>query len=263
MKAVFFLLALLVVTPALAQHEPKIHQSVVRIYIHTDGDRYPDAFGSGFIVSPTQILTNWHVVARRRQDEIGNDRSIQVRFADGSRSFAAVIHQDEIWDVALLKIHPTKLKPIPFGSDPQPTQTYTTHGFGFDYEYRAREGIMTKTRYVPTQEQAGESPDLFLLEGHAAWRGSSGGPVTGKDGRIVGILHRSNAVLNTTLATNVSRIKIVLGDKLKLGSSDPKSPPYILRSKPPQRVSSPIRPKGDTLLRWVPKIQGYPNDYPL
>jgi S1-C subfamily serine protease len=209
MRALLVAVALLVATPVFAH--PTFPTGMVRVYIHETDDQFPDSFGSGALVSPTQILTNWHVVRDRRIDPIGQSRSVEIRFADGTRAYASVIKQDKTWDVALLKVRPVGFTPFTVGNSPEAGDKIAINGFGFDYEYKKGTGTRSQGRYYPDGGDPAIDGDFFQLVGYAARRGDSGGPVTDKDGRLIGLLYGSNAKERLTMCVNIKRIRKVFG----------------------------------------------------
>lgn len=188
---------------------------LVRVYVYEDSDTFPDSMASGALVSPTLILTNWHVVKDRRLDRHDNNRSIEIRFVDGSRSFAAVVQQSQKWDVALLRVHPVKFVPFIVGTDQEPGTRLTAQGFGFDYEYRASKAELSGRRFYPAHSSPETTGDFFMLQGYAARPGDSGGPVTDTHGRLVGILYAADQGNSCSMGIRISRIVKVLGDNFK------------------------------------------------
>lgn len=208
MKALLILIAsLFMVTPAIARHDSP--EGAVRVYVYEDGDNLSDSGGSGAVVSPTLVLTNWHVVKDRRR---GN-QSVQIRFTDGSRRFATVLQQSQRWDVALLKIRATTMKPFVLGSRPEAGKRATVQGFGRDYEYAALTGNVSKKFFAPDEDSVG---DFFQITGVVARQGDSGGPVTDSRGQLIGILFGSNKSESGiyTMGVTIDRIRKVFGDRL-------------------------------------------------
>lgn len=207
MKALLILIAsLFMVTPTNAHHD--FPAGTVRVYVHEDGDNFADSYGSGAVISPTLVLTNWHVVQERR----GSSQSVQIRFADGSRRFATVLKQVKKWDVALLRIRATTMKPFVIGTRPKPGKRATIQGFGRDYEYVSRVGIVSKKFFGPDQDSAG---DFFEITGVVARQGDSGGPITDSRGRLIGILFGSTDDKSDTytMGVTIDRIRKVFGKK--------------------------------------------------
>lgn len=224
MKNLLLLLALLVATPVFAH--PDFPSGAVRIYVYEDKDAFPDSYGSGAMISSTQVLTNYHVIEDRRKNN-----SVQVRFSDGSRCAAIVVASNKKWDIVLLKIHSTRVTPFKLGKRPRGGQNVTIQGFGSDYEYLAVQGTVSNQFFFPDE---GDPEDFFQVEGAVARQGDSGGPVTDKNGRLVGILfgshHNKDSGEKFTLGVTIDRIRKVFGSKLQ-----PKTPtpnPYHFKDQP-------------------------------
>lgn len=213
MRALMILAVLFV--NAVAYAHPTSPEGAVRVYVYEDADEFPDSYGSGALISPTLLLTNWHVVKDRRQDPRNNNRAVQVRFNDGTRMFAAVLQQSQKWDVAILRIHPVKFTPFVIGPDAKPGEKVTPQGFGFDYEYVSGTGTLSSKRFYPREGDPKTEGDFFMVEGYAVRRGDSGGPVTDASGRLVGIQYGSGQDEQITMGTRISRIAKVFGDKFK------------------------------------------------
>ncbi len=217
--------------PTISQVVP---ESVVRIYVNENKDQAPDVYGSGVLISPTQVLTNWHVVKDRRKDRRKNNRAIQVRFADGSRRFAIVVRQDSIWDVALLSIHKTDMTPITVGSRPKTGEEITIQGLGPDYEYKPQTGILSDIEMYP--ESQPNNLDYVQILKVRARQGDSGGPLTDAQGNLVGLLYGASNFDQRpyTYGTLIDRIQKVFGAKMKpsrYAEADNDGNDYILRGK--------------------------------
>ncbi len=219
MKRLFVILvALCVATPIFAQLPTVIQtvpESVVRIYVNENRDQTPDSYGSGVLISPTQILTNWHVVKDRRKDRQNNSRAVQVRLADSSRSYATVVAQDSLWDIALLRIYATKLTPITIGDRPKVGDKATIQGFGPDYEYKSQTGIVSSAKLHP-KHHSDKTDYIEILEVRARG-GDSGGPITDMHGNLGGLLHGASDQSEKpyTHGTTIDRIQKVFGSKMK------------------------------------------------
>lgn len=239
MKYVLWIVAtLFLVVPAVGQTP----EGCVRVYVNEDADQMPDAFGSGALISPTQVLTNWHVVKDRRRDRRNNDRAVEVRFPDGSRSFAAVVQQDETWDVALLQIHKVEHEPFPIGKRPDTGDEVTVQGFGWDYEYKPQTGLVSDTWMYPSNRI--NEADFFQVDKVRARQGDSGGPMTDPDGNLVGILYGASVATGDksfTHGTTIDRIRKVFGSKFKPSreavKNDNDGTDYILRGEKPDGQS--------------------------
>lgn len=228
MKIFFICLVLLLMYAPVLAH-PEGPEGTVRIYVYEDRDNDPDSYGSGAVISPTLVLTNYHVVKDRRNYGKENNKSVQVRFTDGSRSFASVLQQDENWDIALLRIWPTKLQPFAIGNRPEAGQTATIQGFGPDYEYVA--GVGNVNEKFITHGASINHNDFFSVQGVAARQGDSGGPITDQDGKLIGILFGSYNETNNkyTQGITIDRIRQVFGLKFKPSRKAVPNNPYDLK----------------------------------
>jgi len=214
MKAILVLL--LLASSAMAQ---TAELASVRVYcFHQEAKRLgvPDGFGSGIYVSENQILTNFHVVEKRKKiladpmeafitGEVSEDRehpeSLMVRFTDGHRCWATVEAEDSETDVALLRITPHKtIKPVPMATQNAAWGSVVRlHGFGYDYEYKMIRSVIgdSMIRGEMTEEQAKiydrysvpdpNGPWVVLTFGQAI-PGDSGGPFM-QNGKLVGLVH--------------------------------------------------------------------------
>ena len=238
MKRLMVMAVILLLTATASAETP---EGAVRVYVNEDNDQMPDSFGSGALVSPTQVLTNWHVVKDRRRDRRNNNRAVEVRFPDGSRSFAAVIQQSETWDVALLQIHPVKFEPFPIGERPETDDTLTIQGFGWDYEFKPQTGKVSDTWMYPGNQQ--NNADFFEVLKVRARQGDSGGPVTDTHGNLVGILFGASTATGDdsyTHGTTIDRIRKVFGSKFKpsrVAVNKNDGTDYILRGEKPNGES--------------------------
>lgn len=214
-------LLLCIPTPVVASD---VSKSIVRVYVHGDNDCSIDYYGSGFLVSSTQVLTNWHVVKDRRKPVRGKKCAIQLRFHDGCRVYATVVSQNKVWDIALLRIKEVDYPVLELGERPIEGQTAFVHGTGSDYEYRSLEGKVGETNLSPMGAKGVQ--DLVQIEGAPSRQGDSGGPITDINGRVIGILNATDDT--TTNGIMVDRIEKVLKGKLKTS----KTPDYSLRGSP-------------------------------
>jgi len=178
----YILLLILLCVPATGA-EP-----FVRVYTYTNKDNLPDSRGSGVMVSHNQILTNFHVVRKRRKDR----NSVAVRFSDGFRSWATVEVVNTDLDVSLIRTHPHTATPLEFGGIAK--GIVTTHGFGYDYEFMTPQGevgtnIRVNRNYKTNRLNTKPDPNglFFQINGLPSRPGDSGAAVT-MGGLLVGIV---------------------------------------------------------------------------
>jgi len=193
-------------------------------------DNLPDGYGSGWLITKTQVITAYHVVHNNR----GGDKPLQVRFADGWRSWATVIDVDIENDIALLWVNPHEtIEPIPLGTIPDRGKRIAIHGYGYDYEFATHFGqIVNRMRNSVIPDNFRGDREAYLLANYANmngtadtddegnWQavyvvstpGDSGGPVT-YNGKAIG------CVLSITdthsIIARIDYIQERFGDKLK------------------------------------------------
>lgn len=190
-------------------------EGVVRVYVYNDDDNRIDTYGSGTVISSTQVLTNWHVIEKGR-----DNLPVRIRFSDGTRCVAKIIHKDETWDMALLEFDRTdKCQPIEIGERPLSRTLATIHGFGFDYEYKAQTGTVSNVFYYPTGLTTNDA-DFFAVRNVLARGGDSGGPVTDMQGKLIGVLNRKDIIGHSTRGITIDRIKKIFGSKFKKDNDD-------------------------------------------
>ena len=209
------LTALLLLLPTNGFSQDSVYKSVVRVYVHENSDCYIDSYGSGFLVSPTQVLTNHHVVSDRRRAKKGAKCAIQLRFYNGDRAYAVVISQNRPWDVALLEIKAVNFPVLQLGERPTEGQTAFVHGCGSDYEYRAAQGTVGATNISPPGL---DITDLMTVEGTPSRFGDSGGPITDLRGLVIGILNTTDD--SDTGGIMIDRVQKVFEGKLHVSEAN-------------------------------------------
>jgi serine protease Do len=136
------------------------------------------SLGSGFIISEDgYILTNAHV--------IGEADEITVKLIDGREFEAEVVGQDQVTDVALLKIDAEGLPIVPLGDadKAQVGDWVVAIGSPFGFENTVTAGIISaKRRSLP-----GDTYVPFLQTDVALNPGNSGGPLFNMQGEVIGI----------------------------------------------------------------------------
>lgn len=135
--------------------------------------------GAGLVVAPDQVLTNAHNLT-------GRD-GVRVRFADGRQEDGEVVAADVDGDLAIVTV-PTGDAPAATWSETGPVLGAAVVAFGAPRHGPARSTV----GFVSATEQAFRGPRDRRVHGaveHTApvGRGSSGGPIVGTDGRVVGI----------------------------------------------------------------------------
>ena len=195
MRVILILLALC--TSVLGQQPT----GLVRVYCYQDEDNSIDNYGSGTVISPTRVLTNWHVVKKCRETN-----PIQIRLFNNQRVAASIKSYAVIWDMALLETTSVlHVKPFETGDRPVPGMLATIHGLGTDYEYSTLAGVVSRTfRYPPVLTE--EDCDFFVVKGALARPGDSGGPVLNLQGKLIGVLHATRNREGSTQGITIDRI---------------------------------------------------------
>jgi S1-C subfamily serine protease len=165
------------------------------------GSDFSVSTGSGFVLdSDGRIVTNAHVVS--------GVTAVQVIFADGPSIAAEVIGKDEETDLAVLAVSPdqVELRPLELGDSDavrpgdrvlavgNPTGSQATAGTG-------RISGAGKTIEVP----GGYVIDGLFETDAVIEPASSGGPLMGSDGRVIGITSRLDADVGFAVPANVAR----------------------------------------------------------
>lgn len=221
--------------PCIAQAAPP--EWCVRVFVNDKDEKkgeafFPESIGSGTLVSPTLIVTNWHVVRDRK-----SKTDIQVMFPDWTvAEDAEVIAQDRMWDLAIIRIRATKKKPVTWGEDPKvdkegkPETVAHIHGYGYGV-YATGSGTM-RSGPAPDEKFFGteEADDLIVIRGVGARRGDSGGGVTDKDGKYIGTLNASNG--RETLFIVQSQVRKLLKSKgIELDAAEESSDYDLIKAK--------------------------------
>jgi S1-C subfamily serine protease len=162
----------------------KVIQPSVVFISSTPNGSAPDetASGAGVIVDASgQILTARHVVS--------DSTSIEVTFADGTQSPAAIVSEEAANDIAVLQPAqlPSVVVPAVLGGGVQiGDDVYATgHPFGFADSLTA--GVVSGlNRTVPIA--AGQTLSGLIQFDAAVNPGNSGGPLLNRAGQVVGIV---------------------------------------------------------------------------
>ena len=136
--------------------------------------------GSGVVVDPETIVTNFHVV----QDA----REVQVVLADGRRLEATVRASDERTDLALLTVEGERLPPARLATDlPEVGELAVAIGNPLGFENTVTAGIVSGLhRAIPSGGQTPALVDLIQTDA-AISPGNSGGALVNGRGEVIGI----------------------------------------------------------------------------
>lgn len=155
------------------------------------------AAGSGFVVAkPALILTNYHVIANALKGDttkLKENASVKVQFESSNKLPVKVVGVIRTYDLALLQLkNPDKL---PEDADPlqlansdkvQVGQKAIAIGNPFLLESTVTQGIVSAiNRQEPVMVSGAPVP--FIQTDAAINPGSSGGPLFGSQGKVIGI----------------------------------------------------------------------------
>jgi hypothetical protein len=132
--------------------------------------------GTGFVVGPSLIVTNLHVVAGATSIEVFFSRNHGLRVS-------SVVGIDPVHDLVLLRAEGAeKRRPLSLGDDARirPGDSVLAIGTPEGLELTVSTGVISAVRTV--------NPELTLFQTTAPISpGSSGGPLFREDGRVIGV----------------------------------------------------------------------------
>ncbi len=138
--------------------------------------------GSGFIISSDGIiLTNAHVIS-------GADR-VTVALKDGRSFQGKVLGQDEITDVAVVKIEATNLPTVPIGNSDglRPGEWAIAIGNPLGLDNTVTAGIISATGRSSGDVGVPDKRVGFIQTDAAINLGNSGGPLLNQRGQVIGM----------------------------------------------------------------------------
>jgi S1-C subfamily serine protease len=162
-----------------AKNQQQPHPSVVRVQVPLAEGRV--AFGSGVLVAPDTVLTNWHVV----NEAVGPPT---VYFPGQPAITGSVLKTDRVWDLAAITVAQTSAQPVRIAQQPAKVgDPLTIIGYGPEGVYRAASG-----RCSSYGAPGAGLPNEFFEISTAARSGDSGGPVLNAAGELAGVLNGSD-----------------------------------------------------------------------
>lgn len=130
--------------------------------------------GSGFMITPQQLLTNQHVV--------GGAEKVRLVFGDGSQVEGKVVTRNEYRDVALVELVGDTRPPLPIGRT-QPAVGADVYSYGAplgeEFGGTLRKGIVSAYRIDRGLD--------FLQSDVALNLGNSGGPLLDANGNVIAV----------------------------------------------------------------------------
>ena len=152
----------------------------------------PDGLGSGVVVSDAgDILTSLHVVQ--------NSSSIEVTFADGSKSSATIVTSEPDNDIAVIRpAQPAaNIAPAVLGGSVQVGDEVYASGNPFGLVGSISAGVVSGLDRSFKRPNSDQVLHGLIQVDSAVNPGNSGGPLVDRDGRVVGIVA---ALINPTEA---------------------------------------------------------------
>lgn len=173
----------LVPDPTLADIARTVVPSIVVVQVGTTGE---DGFvgqggGSGVVVDERHIVTNHHVIE--------DAQAIQVTFSDGRIMLATLVGSDELTDLAVLTVDRIGLVPLALGSTETISVGDPAYTVGNPQLIGGGPAVTAGVVSALERNVTISGTDHFgLLQTDAPFtRGSSGGALVDRQGRLIGI----------------------------------------------------------------------------
>jgi regulator of sirC expression with transglutaminase-like and TPR domain len=153
----------------------RIKPAVVKILLSERNGK--DAMGAGCLIAPDLIATNAHVIGMRRSVTVLTSRGEELPVL----SIEACSNQ---LDLALLRIAPSKIKPLSLGDSAKVKQGQSVVAMGnpLGLEFSVVEGVISAVRDIE-----GHGKNLIQVA-IPIERGNSGGPLVDRNGQLLGLL---------------------------------------------------------------------------
>ena len=176
--AVLGLFLFCITTVASAQNAEQIAEKALAATVYlemTDSNNQSLGFGSGFFVGQNQIATNFHVI-------VGSVRGTAKLVGKHTKyTIESIIATDEKNDLALLEVRMSGIQPLPLGDSDTVKigQPVYVAGNPEGLEGTFSDGIISSLREEYNQK-------LIQMTAPVS-KGSSGGPVLNRKGKVIGI----------------------------------------------------------------------------
>lgn len=198
-------------------NEKKERKTLIRIYPdNTDDSNTYTHRGTGFFITPTLIVTNYHVIA--------DCESFNIKYSDDRSASATIAAKDPANDLALLKVEQTESSIIPLSiaaiEDCKESDPVYTMGFPLTDIL----GANAKLGQGIINSLTGIKDDVRMFQISIPIQpGNSGGPLLNDKGQVIGVVSSTlNPFLANTIPQNVNfALKInylnnLLPNKMKL-----------------------------------------------
>jgi len=155
------------------------------VTIKVDAGSEGSATGSGFVIDAKgHVLTNNHVV------EPGVKGDIEIVLSNGDTEKATIVGRDASYDLAVLKIDRTDLKPLTLGASDQVVvgDQVIAVGAPLGLDQTVTTGIVSALNRPVQPGDPGESSYINAIQTDAAINpGNSGGPLLDMTGKVIGV----------------------------------------------------------------------------
>ena len=174
--------------------------SVVTIKVSVGGN---GGTGSGWVLDTKgHIVTNNHVVANA-----ANGGEITVVLSDGKQTKATIVGRDAPYDLAVLKVDRTDLKPLPVGESSKVVvgDQVIAVGAPLGLESTVTSGIVSALNRPVAAGDSQDTSFINAIQTDAAINpGNSGGPLLNMSGEVIGV----NSAIATAPGTGAGNIGV-------------------------------------------------------
>jgi hypothetical protein len=208
-------------------------KSIVRIYCRNEG--VSGDIGSGVFIQ----WNGWPVVLTARH-VVKDAKSIDVEFFEGRKTHARVLHEDAMWDAAVLEpignIEGISPAEIEFGNAAMQNagDRLESCGYGPDGRLACNHGLFVGYRRS-SQSLAGPD-DWMVVSGHAR-QGDSGGPIFNRNGRIIGVIWGTDG--ETVIGVQAGRLHLLLDAAVRPSERNPA--PHVPNPTSLVRIPTPAK----------------------
>lgn len=193
--------------------EERLRDSVVRV-----SGAYSE--GSGFFINPTQILTNFHVIA--------GEPSPKIIFPDGQFVAVTNLVGDESIDLALLTVaEPRPELVLPIANSEELLAGEPVYAAGYPLAMNIIGPSTVLSGRMVEMRRARSFPSTYIQTDISLVQGMSGGPLVNYCGRVVGINTQSLAGISFFINANwaVMRITSFSDERVAKIEVDPAASP--------------------------------------
>ncbi|MDO9710718.1 S1 family peptidase [Paracraurococcus lichenis] len=158
------------------------------------GARRAASTGTGFVVAPGRLLTNWHVAEGCTE--------LRARGPRGAELPASLAARDAERDLALLALPAELGPPLAFRAGPEVRRGEGVVTYGFPFAGMLSSGATLTTGDISALSGLRDNPRHFQISAPVQ-AGNSGGPLLDMGGRVIGVV---------VSKLNAQRIAQVTGD---------------------------------------------------